>query len=103
MLFLIIAWRASLQLMRLGRTLPDLVAVLLLDPEEIKAAYILSKKPVPKQPPRLNEVVRLIAALGGFLGRTCDGERGVKSIWLGLQRVKDAAAGIKYANGLHTE
>jgi hypothetical protein len=102
MLFLIIAWRI-MQLMRLGRTLPDLDAALLLDPDEIKAAYILSKKPIPKHPPRINEVVRLIAGLGGFLGRKCDGEPGVKTIWLGLQRVMDFAAGIKYANELHTE
>jgi hypothetical protein len=49
----------------------------------------------PKHPPRLNEVVRLIAGLGGFLGRKYDGEPGAKTIWLGLQRVMDFAAGIK--------
>jgi hypothetical protein len=39
----------------------------------------LAKKPLPKQPPRLNEVLRLIARLGGFLGRKGDGEPGVKT------------------------
>lgn len=94
-LFLVVAWRIA-RLMRLGRTLPDLDAALLLETEEWQAAYILAKKPLPKQPPRLNEVLRLIARLGGFLGRKGDGEPGVKTIWLGLQRVRDFAAGIKF-------
>jgi len=43
----------------------------------------------------LNTVVRLIASFGGFLGRKGDGEPGVKTIWTGLQRVMDFAAGIR--------
>ena len=99
-LFLIVAWRIA-QLMRLGRTLPDLDAELFFAPEEWQAAYILSEKPLPKAPPRLNTVVRLIAGLGGFLGRKGDGEPGVKTIWLGLQRVTDFAAGLRYARQIH--
>lgn len=95
-LFMVVAWRIA-RLMRLGRTVPDLDAALLLETEEWQAAYILAKKPLPKQAPRLNEVLRLIARLGGFLGRKGDGEPGVKTIWLGLQRVMDFAAGIKFA------
>lgn len=49
-LFLVVAWRIA-RLMRLGRTLPDLDAALLLEPEEWQAVYILAKKPLPKQPP----------------------------------------------------
>ena len=64
-LFLIVAWRIA-QLMRLGRTLPDLDAELFFAPEEWQAADILSEKPLPKAPPRLNTVVRMIAGLGGF-------------------------------------
>jgi hypothetical protein len=41
--------------------------------------------------PRLNEVLRLIARLGGFLGRKGDGEPGAKAIWLGLKEVHVAA------------
>lgn len=99
-LFLVVSWRIA-RLMRLGRTVPDLDASLLLEPEEWEAAYILAKKPVPNQPPRLNEVLRLIARQGGFLGRKGDGEPGVKTIWLGLQHVMDFAAGIKYAREAH--
>jgi hypothetical protein len=42
-------------------------------------------------------VIRLIAALGGFLGRKGDGEPGVKTLWIGLQRVTDFATGLRYA------
>ena len=55
--------------MRLGRTCPDLEATLLLEREEWEAAYILNKKKPPRQAPRLNAVIRLIARLGGFLAR----------------------------------
>lgn len=99
-LFLVVGWRIA-RLMRLGRTVPDLDASLLLEPEEWQAAYILAKKPVPKSPPRLNDVLRLIARQGGFLGRKGDGEPGVKTIWLGLQRIRDVAAGIKFARESH--
>jgi hypothetical protein len=70
-------------------------------PEEWQAAYILSKTPLPKEPPRLNTVVRLIAGLGEVLGRKGDGEPSVKTIWLGLPRVTDFAAGLRYARQLH--
>ena len=42
--------------------------------EECHAAYVLAKKPIPKSPPTLREVIRQIAMLGGFLGRKGDGE-----------------------------
>lgn len=58
---------------------------------------MLSEKPLPKAPPRLKTVIRLIAGLGGFLGRKGDGEPGVKTIWPGRQRVTDVASGLRYA------
>jgi hypothetical protein len=99
-LFMVVAWRIA-RLMRLGRTCPDLDAALLFERDEWQAAYILNRKKVPKTPPRLNEVVRLVAMLGGFLARKGDGEPGVKTIWLGLQRVVDFAAGIRFAREVH--
>ena len=101
-LFMVVAWRIA-RLMRLGRTCPDLDAALLFEKDEWQAAYILNKKKAPKSPPKLNEVIRLIAMLGGFLGRKGDGEPGVKTIWLGLQRVVDFAAGLKFARELQDE
>jgi hypothetical protein len=89
-LFMIVAWRIA-YLMRLGRTCPDLDAALFFDPDEIRGAYLLTKERVPDRPPRLNEVLRLIARLGGFLARKGDGEPGAKAIWTGLQQVMIAA------------
>lgn len=93
-LFMVVAWRIA-HLMRTGRTCPDLDATLFFDPDEIRGAYLLTKKKPPITPPTLNEVLRLIATLGGFLARKGDGEPGVKTLWLGLQRVMDAAATIQ--------
>lgn len=95
-LYLIVAWRIA-RLMRLGRTCPDMDAALLFDRDEWQAAYILNKQRPPQQTPTLNEVVRLVARLGGFLARKGDGEPGVKTIWLGMQRVIDFAAGVRYS------
>ncbi|MGS0757232.1 IS4 family transposase, partial [Roseateles sp. GG27B] len=50
--------------------------------------------------PTLNEVVRLVARLGGFLARKSDGEPGVKTIWLGMQRVIDFTTGLRYVREL---
>ena len=94
-LYMVVAWRIN-RLMRLGRTCPDLPAALLCEVEEIQAAYVLNKKAVPEQTPDLNTVVRLIARLGGFLGRKSDGEPGVKTLWLGFQRITDFANGIRF-------
>ena len=94
-LFMVVSWRIA-RLMRLGRTCPDLPASLMFAPDEIKAAYVLTNKPSPSAPPSLNEVVRRVAMLGGFLARKGDGEPGVKTIWIGLQRVMDFAAGVRF-------
>jgi hypothetical protein len=52
----------------------------------------IQKTPKPlKHPPSLRDAIRMIAALGGFLGRKSDGEPGVKTIWRGLRRLHDIA------------
>lgn len=94
--YLVVAWRIG-HLMRLGRSCPDLPAELYFSEDEWKGAHVLLKKKVPESPPTLNQVIRLIATLGGFLGRKGDGEPGVKTLWLGLQRVADFAAGLQHA------
>jgi len=88
-LFLVVAWRVA-HLMRLGRTCPDLDAHLFFDPDEIRAAYLLTKTRAAAQS-KLNEVLRLIARLGGFLARKGDGEPGAETIWKGLTKVHIAA------------
>lgn len=98
-LYLVVSWRIN-RLMRLGRNLPDLPADLLFEADEWRAAYILNKKRPPKEMPSLNAVVRLIAQLGGFLGRKGDGEPGAKTLWLGLRDIAVCVEGMRFAREL---
>ena len=95
-IYLVIAWRIN-RLMRLGRTVPELEAELVFEPDEWRAAYILNKKPIPKKMPGLNEVIGQIARRGGFLGRKGDGEPGARTLWLGLQEIAVFVEGARYA------
>ena len=54
---------------------------------------VATKKPPPKKPPKLNEIIMLIAKMGGFLGRKRDGFPGPKVMWIGMQRMKDFTLG----------
>ena len=93
-LFMVVAWRVT-YLMRKGRTCPDLDASLFFDADEIRGAHLLTKKKMPATPPTLNEVVRLIAQVGGFLDRKSDGEPGAKTIWRGIDQVFAAAETLR--------
>jgi hypothetical protein len=91
-LYMIVAWRIA-HLMRLGRTCPESDANLFFSADEIRGAYLLTSiKPPPERKPTLNEVLRLVARLGGFIGSKSDGAPDVKTIWLGLQEVRVSAA-----------
>lgn len=88
-LYMIIAWRV-LYLIMLGRTLPELSCEAVLAPEEWKAVYLVTqKKKPPSHPPVLQDVLVMIAKLGGFLARKADGLPGPKALWIGLQRTRD--------------
>lgn len=99
-LYLVVAWRLA-RLTKLGRVHPDLEASLLFTESEWKGAFILAKKPIPKQIPTVREVIRQIAMLGGFLGRKGDGEPGVKTLWLGMQRLRDFVLGMEHMRGIY--
>ena len=98
--YMVVSWRLA-RLVRLGRTHPDLAATALFTDEEWKGAYILAKKPIPKTAPTLREVIRRIAMLGGFLARKSDGEPGVKTLWLGFQRIRDFVEGVEHMRSIH--
>lgn len=88
-LYLIVAWRV-LYLTRLGRAVPDLSCEVAFAPQEWRAVYLVSKRQQPPpQPPRLCEILTLVACLGGYLARAGDGPPGPKVIWIGLQRARD--------------
>lgn len=94
-LYLVVSWRIA-HLVRVGRIHPNLPADFFFAEAEWTGAYVLNKKKPPKQPPPVRDVVRLIAQLGGFLGRKGDGEPGVKSIWLGMVRLRDFALTVEH-------
>jgi hypothetical protein len=93
--YLVVAWRIGL-LMRLGRTCPDWDAEQLLTRQEWQAAWIVARKKPPATTPTLRQALHMIARLGGFLGRKGDGEPGVKSLWIGLQRVASCVEGMRF-------
>jgi hypothetical protein len=93
-LYMITAWRIG-YLMRLGRTCPEMDCEAVFEREEWQAAWLVARKPLPDKPPKLDEVIRVIAGFGGFLGRKGDGAPGAKTLWIGLQRVMDFAIGIR--------
>lgn len=91
MLYMLIAWRV-LYLTLIGRECPELPCSLILDEEEWQAVYIVSRQaPPPETPPTINEMIRMIAGLGGFINRKGDGMPGPQTIWIGLQRSQDFA------------
>lgn len=57
------------------------------------------EEPPPDQPPRLKDAVLWLALMGGFLGRTRDGEPGVKVLWRGLTRLQDIVIGVLLTGG----
>ncbi|KAF3883932.1 MULTISPECIES: IS4 family transposase [Nostocales] len=89
----IVAWRL-LWLTYEARMHPQTPCDTVLETHEWQSLCVtISQNPHPPQtPPSLNEAVRMIAKLGGFLGRTRDGEPGLKTIWRGLKRLHDIAA-----------
>ena len=98
--YFIIAWRVG-YLLGLGKTCPDMDCEAVFAREEWQAAWIVKYKTLPQKSPTLNEMVRLIASFGGFLGRKCDKEPGAKSLWQGLQSVMHftiAMQALKEAN-----
>jgi hypothetical protein len=91
-LYLIVAWR-TLMLCRLGRSCPDLDCEAVFEPSEWKSVWLtVQREPLPKQPPRLSEMMRLVAQLGGYVNRPKRKDPpGPQTVWLGLQRMKDLA------------
>jgi hypothetical protein len=85
--YLIIAWRLHMITM-VARERPDVPCSSVLSEPEWKTIWLMQQqRPPPKRPPTLKESIRMLAKLGGFLGRKGDGEPGVKLIWIGYSRL----------------
>jgi hypothetical protein len=88
-IYMIIAWRV-LFITMFGRSYPELDCELIFDSKEWQAVHlVLNQTPLPLIPPSIGEIIPMIGRLGGHLGRKHDGPPGPKSIWIGLQRMRD--------------
>jgi len=88
-----VAWRL-LWLTYQARLTPAASCTLALSAVEWQALTAFtnqSTQPDPS-PPTLQQAVRSIAKLGGFVGRKSDGDPGVKTLWRGWQRLQDIVA-----------
>ena len=97
----VVAWRL-LYMTYVSRVAPDLPCTAVLEDDEWKALFVVSSKrprPLPDQPPSVREAVRMVAALGGFLGRKCDKEPGIQAIWTGFRRLMDFTLALQRLRG----
>lgn len=97
---LVVAWRIG-HLVKLGRETPEVPCTVFFEEAQwqVLVAVVRGSR-LPVQPPNLREAVRMVASLGGFLGRRSDGEPGVQTLWLGWQRLEDLVIGWRAAQSL---
>jgi len=95
----IVAWRL-LWLTYEARHRPQRPCNEVLEDYEWEALYVTVHKTtvLPESPPSLQQAVRWIAQLGGFIGRKRDGAPGVQTLWRGLKRLSDIAQTWKLAH-----
>jgi hypothetical protein len=88
-LYSIAAWRL-LHITYLARIQPDAPCSLILTSDEADALYCIVNKTLslPPNPVSVKEATKMIAKLGGFLGRKGDKEPGAKVLWQGLYRLE---------------
>lgn len=88
---MVVAWRVH-NLTHLARELPEASCEIAFEENEWQSLVAYTQKRTPLDPPNLRDAVRLVASLGGFIGRKCDGEPGTQTIWLGLDTLGSVAA-----------
>ena len=79
---LVIAWRIML-MMLLGRACPELPAEIPLSEIEVTVLSAFAKQNSIKPPASLGDALRLVARLGGYLGRNNDPPPGHQLMWQG--------------------
>jgi hypothetical protein len=84
-----------LTLRELARLHPEEPASDWIGPQEVQVVAAQAQQPVEALTTR--QYVRQVARLGGFLGRTSDGEPGWQTLWQGWLRVQWMVAGMRVA------
>jgi hypothetical protein len=99
---MVVAWRIH-HMTKLGREVPDLPAEAYFDSDECQVLIANERKnrnrPKDAPAPSLREAIRMIAKLGGFIGRKSDGEPGTETLWRGLLRLDGMTEGWRLASG----
>lgn len=89
-----------MQLVYQSRSHPTASCELVLTKAQWHVLYMLihHDSNIPLRPPALSQAVKWISRLGGHLGRKSDGPPGLKTTWLGYQRICDAASVYELLN-----
>ena len=89
-LYSVVAWRVLYATM-LARAVPEAPCGVLLEPDEWQALYCaIHRVPQPLlEPPSLDQAVKWIAQLGGFVGRRRSDQPGPEVLWRGFQHLSD--------------
>ena len=85
---MVVAWRIY-HLTMLGREVPDHPCTVFFEEVEWKAlhCYHYQTSVPPDEPPSMAQAVRMLAKMGGHLGRRGDGPPGTQVLWRGLQHL----------------
>lgn len=90
---LVIAWRIMLMTL-LGRETPELPAEILFSEVELRTLRAYAKKKGLKPPTLLGEAVRMVAKIGGYLGRNNDPPPGHQLLWHGYREFQFMCLGF---------
>ena len=90
---LVIAWRIMLMTL-IGRECPDLPAEVLFSDLEIEVLQAHAKKKRIAKPTQLGDAVRLVARLGGYIGRNNDPQPGHQIMWQGYSQLQSLCEGL---------
>ncbi len=89
---LVIAWRIMLMTL-MGRETPELDAEILFSDIELRVLRAYSKKNGLKKPESLGEAIKIVARMGGYLGRNNDPPPGHQIIWRGYIELQSLCRG----------
>lgn len=97
----IIAWRL-LWLSQLGQNQPEMDGSEIFRASEWQAAWAVIKRgePMPRKPPNMGEMIKIVGKLGGWIerGGKSASPPGVQTLWQGLQRLHDLATAWEIAS-----
>lgn len=88
-LYMIVAWR-SLYVCRVSRSHAESSCEMVYSEAEWRSVWqIVKRSAPPRRPPKLMDMTRIVAELGGYINRKNTGPPGPQSTWLALQRMHD--------------